>query len=532
MIRKSAIPGPGAVRVRLAVGLLACAVVAPFVAGLCASCSDALFEEMARIVRAANEPAVSPASGSTITAHEAIAVAFPAAMLPGSVALGGDLGPSFEGAAWSTDGKTLVLNPGYLAAWTAGDGKSLSITVSEDGQTASYSFSFTIFEGVCVSGPANSVNPGAAGNPGTRLKPLDIVQAGIDRARVTYPSGSVSVRIAGGRYASALADDFSAIAAMREGVSLYGGYSPDFSVRDLVTYETKLDDERSAGGSDGDPLRCVEFGTGISSVTVFDGFTVYAPTGGYNAAIFITDSSPSIANCVVAGKGRDATSTPTTISGIEVLSGSPVIEDCTIFKTWDWTGGNTIAANSYGVYSWNPSEVTIQDNVISGGYGANTYGVYSSGAGDTVTRNAIVAGSVGSSTTGSSHGICCDTAPTIVSDNSIDSSSADAARKAYSSYGVFILGPSPVRIAGNTIRCSVNVNGGKSFAIYENNTASDPAAVGSNKFSSYFGETGATNRGYYWDDNSAEIDDLSTNVTLSGAVTATLASFGNTVFTE
>ncbi|TFG79107.1 MAG: hypothetical protein E4H20_12240 [Spirochaetales bacterium] len=504
-----------AASIAVAFALLACF--------LGASCSDALLDEMGRLASEANRPVISPSAGSIITAHETITLSFDSDMDSGAVSIGGDIGLAAPATTWA-DPRTLDLNQANTVSWSAGTGKKLTVSITESGQTVAYEYTFEVFNGVCVSSPANAQNPGAPGNAGTVLAPLDTIQAGIDMAYSKYSADIATVKVAVGSYAIA-----GTVAVMKEKISLKGGYSASFMSRNYTTYETVMEDTRISLGTDVAPLPCVDFAEEITSATVLEGFSIKPSVGAFGSAIYIADASPAISYCTIFGKGRGSTPKPIRLCGIEVAGGSPSIQYCTVLLSWDWSAGNTLPADTIGIYTYDSSSAVIEHNTISGGYGADTYAVNAGGLSDTISLNIVTAGNANNST-GSSYGIYCDWSSPNISGNTIDAGSGIFGDQVANAYAIWLAVGANPSITGNEIRCSIAVTG-EDYAIYEASAGSDPSAVSSNSFSSYYGQTGAVNRGYYYDfgESTPEINDLTTSVSLS-ATSDTLESFGNTTF--
>lgn len=347
-------------RSRSATGALICALICALACAL-ASCSDALLDEMTRIARAANEPTATPATGSTITAHETISLAFPAAMDAAAVALSGDLAASYA-PTWSEDGKTIALNGGNVAAWAAGTGRSLTVAVTDGDRVVSFDFSYDVFDGACVSEGSNDANPGTAASP------VGSVNVGIAKAAELYAGPSV-VRVSKGTYSSDYAATGKATADVVEGVSLLGGFSPDsWAVRDATIYETVLEDSSVSGG---DSLalanRAVFVPATVTQATRVEGFTIIMAGAGSNfgSAVYCA-GSPTVTDCII--KGRQ--------------SGYGAINHCIVSRAGGVFSNNSIRPHgagqtSYGVYL-EESTATIRDNEILGGGGlTSAYGIVS-----------------------------------------------------------------------------------------------------------------------------------------------------------
>ena len=135
---------------------------------------------------------------------------------------------------------------------------------------------------------------GSDTNPGSLEQPLRTIQAGIARAEAE----SKDVVIARGIYEGPF--------DLRAGVSLFGGYSPDFSDRDLELYPVLL--ERMDGEGGLPVVRC----SNIRATTRVEGFQVQgsdATRAGVGSTTIVTDGcGPEVsfvALTVFAGRGGD-----------------------------------------------------------------------------------------------------------------------------------------------------------------------------------------------------------------------------------
>jgi hypothetical protein len=134
--------------------------------------------------------------------------------------------------------------------------------------------------------------------PGSFEAPKRSIQAAIDAAKT---GGKTSVFVATGLYVESL--------LLADGVSVYGGYSATFTVRDATAYQTALLGEPPTAARPG-AVNAVAVGQAPADDTTFAGFTVFgedntAP-GGSSYAIYLKDVGPAlhiVQNVVVAGDG-------------------------------------------------------------------------------------------------------------------------------------------------------------------------------------------------------------------------------------
>jgi len=185
---------------------------------------------------------------------------------------------------------------------------------------------------------------GSDANLGISTSPMASIQAGVDLA---YSLGIPAVRVAQGSYLKS-----GPVVTLKEGVSLYGGYSDaDWNTRAPLTYITTIKDTKisGVGTTFTSPNHAVQAGTGITSGTVVDGFTIAGaaiPSDNdmYQAALFIT-GAPTIQNNVL-----DAGSGPSLVRSMAVVvsESSPVIQNNTIVTGFSGTN------HAYPVSTGNP----------------------------------------------------------------------------------------------------------------------------------------------------------------------------------
>jgi hypothetical protein len=169
-----------------------------------------------------------------------------------------------------------------------------------------------------------------------------------------------------------------------EGISLYGGFSLDFSNRDVDLHETIIVDNSAASGTDWtDPNRAIDVPAGVTSATVIDGFTVQGGGGDYPSAMFCRNSSPTISNNRIIGGNAAVESI-----GIFSLEADPII-----INNRRIDGGTAGSWAAMAVYSYSGSNPVVENNYIFGGTGPRTAGVVSqSGTAPKINANTIHGG--------------------------------------------------------------------------------------------------------------------------------------------
>jgi hypothetical protein len=324
-------------------------------------------------------------------------------------------------------------------------------------------------------------------NDGTKDHPMATIPAAIDKAaNQNYIPGEVWVPE--GTYQVNSDPSTHTHVVLAEGISLYGGYSADFSQRDPAANITTIQDISAAAAAANLPNRVIEAGSGVTAATIVDGFTIQGGGGGFSSGVFAHDggsftivdniidggggstysygiynsnfSTPSIKNNTIAGGQGSGSS-----YGIFNTSfSSPSIQNNTI------DGGGQGSGSSYGIYNLSSSSPLIQNNTINGGGGtSNSSGIYNNSFSSPLIQNNTIDGGGGGS--GSSYGISNSASSSpLIQNNTIDGGGGGSG----SSYGIYNLGFSS-SIQNNTIdggggAASIGIAESVSSSLIQNNT--------------------------------------------------------------
>ena len=138
---------------------------------------------------------------------------------------------------------------------------------------------------------------GSDANPGTLDQPLRTLPAAMQKS---LTSGKRDIYVSTGFYPGSI--------LLLEGTKQYGGYSPDFMLRDSLVYESTIIGQPPSLVTPS-PVNALGIG-GPPGGTVFDGFTVMAANaltpGDSSYAIYVKDSGEGLSirrNQVIAGNG-------------------------------------------------------------------------------------------------------------------------------------------------------------------------------------------------------------------------------------
>lgn len=224
-------------------------------------------------------------------------------------------------------------------------------------------------------------------NPGSQDEPKKTIQAAIDVVDSLYTTADVYV--AEGTYVRDYNTDRIPVVLLKEGISIYGGYSDsDWSIRDPLIYITIIKDSSANNGTLANPNRAIDgdgSSTSITDISVIDGFTINGGGGDYSSAIFNHNgSSPTIQNNVINGGNCDGNS----FGILNYECDSLTIQNNTING-----GTSNNESSSYAIYNYECSSLNIQNNTLDGGTGgSNSYGIYNYYSSSTIQNNIINGG--------------------------------------------------------------------------------------------------------------------------------------------
>ncbi len=265
-------------------------------------------------------------------------------------------------------------------------------------------------------------------NPGTMAEPKLTLQAGVDAANVK----GKSVFVAGASY----------INGVSTLVSMYGGYSESFALRDPETYLTMIT---------GPNKMSMQVVNGANAV--INGFTV---NGGQDATssscIWVSGSAILIKN-IFKGSTTSGATTGVDIRGVstiaklmdnDILGGSAtgesrgviIVNEATATLENNRIDGGIGTSGAWGV-KIQSGTVTLTDNEIFAGASDNCYGVQIEGGTATLTHNTIDGGT-GSSTIG----VHVPSGEATIEQNTISggNKAKGAKEKAGESFGIRIYG--------------------------------------------------------------------------------------------
>lgn len=266
---------------------------------------------------------------------------------------------------------------------------------------------------------------------GSQDEPKKTIQAAIDIAESLDTSADVYV--AEGTYSKDYNTDGVPVVLLKEGISIYGGYSDtDWSIREPLIYISTIKDDSTNDGALDNPNRAIEGGNRITENTIIDGFKIEGGDGEISFAIFNHDgASPTIQNNTICGSSYNNS------AGIyNTESSSPIIQKNTIiggsidvsFGIYNYDScapkiqnnriiGGLDGSQSIGIYNDTHSSPDIQNNLIDGGNGAYSLGIYNYESSSPVIQNNTING--GSNNGNWSIGIANFSASSIIQNNII-----------------------------------------------------------------------------------------------------------------
>lgn len=310
--------------------------------------------------------------------------------------------PGFSGADW--------IDYSDETSFTLSDGsgnKTVYVKYRDllEQETEVYTASIYLDRFVYLSPGGDDTASGLRGNPVKTLAAAVEAASGIDGdgVRVAGAAGGVTYDIG------------SAGLAIPAGVSLYGGFNPDFSEREPSTYVSRI---TSTGA-----YTLAYDGSETGNDTLLEGFTVI------NESVFLDDyhtnvavisctggASPTISDCIILNNASGITSDTIVIAatcGVLCDRSAPVIENCEI-SGGSGTAGTHDSIGSAGIVCYEAgADAVIRNNTsISGGSGtANDYESHGSagimcwnGCEPVIENNTLIDGGTG--TVSGSGGLC------------------------------------------------------------------------------------------------------------------------------
>jgi hypothetical protein len=291
---------------------------------------------------------------------------------------------------------------------------------------------------------------------------------------------------------------------LKDGISVFGGYSADFSERDSAAHVTKITDTSTATApSHLNPNRAVETHGFIDTPTVLDGFTIRgSDQGNHSAAILVNGGGgPIIQHNIIQGGGTDLLKPSLFSMGVVNYDGGPTIQDNTI----DGGKGNRA---SIAIVNGGASFYLIRNNAIDGGSGTLfAFGIWSTlddSPGAVVRNNTIHGGHF----TGSSYGVQIESSSPTIQNNTINGGSGTTV-----SYGIqnkrfgSSATPSNPIIENNII---ITTGTGPEYCIHEIDADMDPVSL---KHNDLFG----CGTALYFDEGTTPLSSIAAVNSLSGA---------------
>ena len=441
-------------------------------------------------------PTVKSVSHRLLATSGTIVIQFSKSLSQASLVLSGSLAAQDHSVQWSTTSvtdDTITITP--TSAWNINTGFTLGVdgTDSESPANAmsTAEFGFDVYDGTLYY-----VSNSAADDSGDGLSPANAKKTIM--GAINTATAPATVLIAGGSYL--VSSDFAVNTAitLKEGVSLYGGYSGDYSQRNLDQFAAVVTNESTVEGTSTIDWETTMFSSAdITNATIVDGLAINgttAVTAGYTAAYFSFSSSATLRNMELnAGNGNytagivyTGTSAPVlqnsfihggaaniTSKGIDITKASVQVEDSVI-------EGGTSSSTSYGIRLLMGSSV-FKRNRISGGVAANTsYGIEHAGnlvgasTNATIVNNLISGGSANTT-----YGLNYENLsyPTI-QHNTIHAGTAVTNANAIGLWQ--LLSAELDRFENNIVFATTGAN---TRCVLERNATADPGLISNNSFS-------------------------------------------------
>lgn len=355
-------------------------------------------------------PSLSFSSPRLLSSSSPIVLTFNESIDTTNFTLTGSLLTESNGRVWSqtsTINDTLTITP--TSNWTINTNHTLNITVRDiAGNLASESsLTYDVYKGTLYY-----VSHSAADDSGDGLT-IATAKTSI-LAAINVATAPATVVVNAGTYA------VSGITLV-EGVSLYGGYSADFTDR---TANSSLVMSETSNVLLGD-------GNSLSSATIVDGFTLRGPQALLIPVVSMSNgAAPTIQNNTIQGTYGiyNSFSSPTIIGntieinpnnntsclGIINFTSSPLIQNNSIEVAQTETACNS----SIGISNRDDSKPQIMNNIIHAGIAYDLVGIYNVDSSPLIDGNTINGGMTNS--TGTTFGIVDERSSSVISNNHID----------------------------------------------------------------------------------------------------------------
>lgn len=329
-----------------------------------------------------NAPAAP--DSALIPANTVVTITFSESMdtTAGTWSLGGGLASESDSGIWSmssVQNDTLTISP--ASEWFAKPNRSLTIDARDlaGNAVATINLSYDVYHGTLYYVDTSRLDDTGNGlSPQTAKKYIHTAVANaIAPATVLVNAGNYRLSHALGTHV-----------VLREKVSLYGGYSADFTQRDPATNITTIEDRSTTQTGSSILPHAVLYGKygliPITRATVIDGFTIQGSTqagADYTAAITLYGISPTVQNNTINGGSGSGGS----LGILNYNGASPVVQNNTI------NGGNA-GSDSTAIVNYLACSPDIQNNILYGGNSINTTAIRNTSSSPMVQNNTINGG--------------------------------------------------------------------------------------------------------------------------------------------
>lgn len=426
---------------------------------------------------------INQSTNSVINISQGIEIIFSESMDTSSLSIGGSMASEADTIVWSkVNYENDKLSISSLTDWTEGDNRTLIIDCKDKAgnDLAAYNLSYYVLAAIIYV-----KSDGNDSNIGSKDSPLKTISAAITKVSSMFSAGEV--RVAEGTY------DTIYSLNMREGISLFGGYSAtDWNVRNPSLYTTTIN---YTG-----PFEAVDFSGAynFTNNTVLDGFTINSTS---DKTINLFDASPTISNNIINSSSSLSSNTIWCQSDISVkfenntINGSASGEFTKAIMFSSLTNnsspvliGNTINGGSGTSFSTgvklfslsaNNINFTFSNNTINGGSGqSRSIGIDLDSNSINVTNTTMSGNTINGGTSAKTYGIYIKSGNQLtLSNNTIDGGTASASSFS-DSYGLYLYtGSSNVTstISENSITGGTAQN--NSYAIYFDSNASTNTTI-------------------------------------------------------
>ena len=321
----------------------------------------------------------SPAIGTPLTSGSTLTLTFSSAVDTTSATI--TVNSNYVAGNWNANHTVYTVDPANFTP-----GGMLNITASAVSATRTVQYEADKVDYNVYSPTAFIYVNGATGSDASGVGSTTAPYASIEKAMSVATAGK-ALLVAGGTYNVDSGNAASAV-RMTDGVSLYGGFSSDFSARNPATFVTTLTDTATAAAG---TQAVTDFGTSDTTCGA-------AAAGTPMAAITVPSMNSTTQAMFIDGFTIDASSNSGTVDSAAVNVNTTGLG--TLYLTNSTLNGGNGSAMSAGLYDPAGNTYLYGDTASGGGSASTSAGVYTGSDTTTIRGSTLNGGSGGTDSIG------------------------------------------------------------------------------------------------------------------------------------